>query len=140
MQQLPVYNVPPEVINASFKLFGLSVFQMVIMAVGAGVALFGMFVLPLDNLALRFLIGLILWAVFVGFFLVPLPALTAFEQLISYLNYRRANIPRQTSARPLPRLAQAAPPSYSYRPLVSRTETALPKVGEVKVEVEVEVE
>jgi|GEM_PF-3136912 len=103
LQELPTYNVPPEVINAGFKLFGLTLFQMFILALAGVLAVLTLFLFPLNFLPVKFLIGLFVFIFGAGFFLVPVPALTPFEQVVSLVNYKRAKIPVKTSARAMPR-------------------------------------
>lgn len=101
--QLPVYNIPPEVVNASFSLFGLTMFQMVIIGTSLVVGLVFMISLPLDFVLARLIFGGILIASINVFFLLRFPVLTPFEQVMNYVAYWKSNIPRKTQARPLPR-------------------------------------
>lgn len=102
LQELPTYVVPPEVINAGVKLFGLTLFQMFILALAGLMALLTLLLFPLNFLPVKFLIGLFVFIFGAGFFLVPVPALTPFEQVVSLINYKRAKIPVKTTARPMP--------------------------------------
>jgi uncharacterized membrane protein len=106
LQELPTYSVPPEVINAGFKLFGLTLFQMFILALSVVLAVLTLILFPLGVFAIKLIVGLTSFSFFAGFFLVPIPALTPFEQAISLVNYKRAKIPVKTSARPMPRIGR----------------------------------
>ena len=105
LQELPAYTVPPDVINGGFKVFGLNLFQLIIIGLATVLGLTTMFLMPIDLLPVRLLGGLVVWMTLTIYFLVPTPALTFFEQTLNYMSYRKANIPTQTTARPLPRTA-----------------------------------
>lgn len=104
VQELPSYTIPPNVINAGFKLFGLTVFQMLVLGLAGIVGFLTLINFPVDFILFRVIGATLATCLIAGFFLAPLPALTPFEQLVSYLNYYRAQIPRQTRARPMPAL------------------------------------
>jgi hypothetical protein len=103
-QDLPEYIIPPDVMHAPAKIFGLTLFQLFVFMVASVIALAFIFYCPLISgiLLLQIVLGGLVWGGVVAFFLLQAPHLTPFEQLLNYLAFRRSPIPRQTRARPLP--------------------------------------
>jgi hypothetical protein len=100
LQEAPTYRVPPEVIAAGSKLFGLSFFQIFIMMVATLLSFLLLIFLPIGFVLIRILTGIFFWMIFSGYFLLPMPNLTSFEQTVSY--FSRSKIPSKTAAIPLP--------------------------------------